>query len=132
MYELQLQLQHKHHWSYWENSTQRAKQVQVSLCKALKFAELIMLTTKKKKETYITLSYQLLSTDKLLQNADQQIARCNVLQAKESKIFFAIQDFKKVFSEILSDSLNTYDQMKHFIDLMKNKMFCIEFIYKMI
>jgi len=43
----------------------------------------------------------------------------------------AIQDFKKVFSEILSDSLNTHDQMKHFIDLMKNKMSCIESIYKM-
>ncbi len=50
---------------------------------------------------------------------------------KESKIFFAIQDFKKVFSEILSDSLNMHDQMKHFIDLMKSKMFCIKFIYKM-
>ncbi len=50
---------------------------------------------------------------------------------KESKILSAIQDFKKVFSEILSDSLNMHDQMKHFIDLMKNKMSCIEFIYKM-
>ncbi len=50
---------------------------------------------------------------------------------KESKIFFAIQDLKKVFSEILSDSLNMHDQMKHFIDLMKSKMSCIEFIYKM-
>ncbi len=50
---------------------------------------------------------------------------------KESEILFAIQDFKKVFSEILSDSLNMHDQMKHFIDLMKSKMFCIEFIYKM-
>ncbi len=50
---------------------------------------------------------------------------------KESEIFFAIQDFKKVFSEILSDSLNTYDQMKHFIDLIKSKMSCIKFIYKM-
>jgi len=36
-----------------------------------------------------------------------------------------------VFSEILSDSLNTHDQMKHFIDLMKSKMSCIKFIYKM-
>ncbi len=50
---------------------------------------------------------------------------------KESKIFFVIQDFKKVFSEILFDSLNMHDQMKHFIDLMKSKMSCIEFIYKM-
>jgi len=37
-----------------------------------------------------------------------------------------------VFSEIFSDSLNTHDQMKHFINLMKNKMSCIESIYKMI
>ncbi len=51
---------------------------------------------------------------------------------KESKILFIIQDFKKVFFEILSDSLNMYDQMKHFIDLMKNKMSCIKSIYKMI
>ncbi len=36
-----------------------------------------------------------------------------------------------MFSEILSDSLNMHDQMKHFIDLMKSKMFCIKFIYKM-
>ena len=35
-----------------------------------------------------------------------------------------------MFSEILSDSLNTHDQMKHLIDLRKNKMSCIEFIYK--
>ncbi len=90
-----------------------------------------MLVTKKKKETYVTLSYQLLFTDKLLQNTDQQTARCNALQAKELEIFFAIQDFKKVFSEILSNSLNTHNQMKHFINLMKSKMSCIESIYKM-
>ncbi len=73
-----------------------------------------------------------LSTDDLLQNADHQTAKCNTLQAKESEIFFVIQDFKKVFSEILFDSLNMHDQMKHFIDLMKSKMSCIESIYKMI
>jgi len=73
----------------------------------------------------------LLSTDDLLQNADHQIAKCNALQVKESKILSAIQDFKKVFSEILSDSLNMHDQMKHFIDLMKSKMSCIKSIYKM-
>ncbi len=90
-----------------------------------------MLAAKKRRKTYITLFYQLLFTNNLSQNADHQTARCNALQVKESKIFFAIQDLKKVFSEIFSDSLNTHDQMKHFINLMKNKMFCIEFIYKM-
>jgi len=90
-----------------------------------------MLATKRRKETYVTLFYQLLFTDDLLQNANHQAARCNALQVKESKIFFVIQDFKKVFSEILSDSLNMHDQMKHFIDLMKSKMSCIKFIYKM-
>ncbi len=90
-----------------------------------------MLATKKREETYVTLLYQLLSTDDLLQNADHQTVRCNALQAKESKILFVIQDLKKVFSEILSDSLNMHDQMKHFIDLMKNKMSCIKSIYKM-
>jgi len=90
-----------------------------------------MLATKRRKETYVTLFYQLLFTDDLLQNANHQAARCNALQVKESEIFFVIQDFKKVFSEILSDSLNMHDQMKHFIDLMKSKMSCIKFIYKM-
>jgi len=90
-----------------------------------------MLATKRRKETYVTLFYQLLFTDDLLQNANHQTARCNALQVKESEIFFVIQDFKKVFSEILSDSLNMHDQMKHFIDLMKSKMSCIKFIYKM-
>jgi len=90
-----------------------------------------MLAAKKRKETYVTLLYQLLSTDDLSQNADHQTARCNALQAKESKILFAIQDLKKMFSEILSDSLNMHDQMKHLIDLMKNKISCIKFIYKM-
>ncbi len=90
-----------------------------------------MLAAKRRKETYVALLYQLLFTDDLSQNADHQTARCNALQAKESEILSAIQDFKKVFSEILSDSLNMYDQMKHFIDLMKSKMSCIEFIYKM-
>ncbi len=118
-------------WSYRRNSIQRAKQIRVSLCKILKFVELTMLAAKRRKETYVALLYQLLSTDDLLQNADHQTARCNAFQAKESEIFFAIQDFKKVFSEILSDSLNTHDQMKHFIDLMKSKMSRIESIYKM-
>jgi len=90
-----------------------------------------MLAAKKKRETYVALLYQLLFTDDLSQNADYQTARCNALQVKESKILFAIQDLKKVFSEILSDSLNMHDQMKHFIDLMKSKMFCIKSIYKM-
>jgi len=90
-----------------------------------------MLAAKRKRETYVALLYQLLSTDDLSQNADCQTARCNALQAKELEILFAIQDLKKVFSEILSDSLNMHDQMKHFIDLMKNKMSRIEFIYKM-
>jgi len=90
-----------------------------------------MLAAKRKRETYVALLYQLLSTDNLLQNADRQTARCNALQAKESEILSAIQDLKKVFSEILSDSLNMHDQMKHFIDLMKSKMSCIESIYKM-
>jgi len=90
-----------------------------------------MLAAKKRRETYVILFYQLLSTDDLSQNANHQTARCNAFQVKESKILFAIQDFKKVFSEILSDSLNMHDQMKHFIDLMKNKMSCIESIYKM-
>jgi len=90
-----------------------------------------MLAAMKKRETYVALLYQLLFTDDLSQNADHQTARCNALQVKESKILFAIQDLKKVFSEILSDSLNMHDQMKHFIDLMKSKMFCIKSIYKM-
>ena len=90
-----------------------------------------MLAAKKREETYVTLLYQLLSTDDLSQNADHQTARCNALQAKELKILFAIQDLKKMFSEILSDSLNMHDQMKHLIDLMKNKISCIKFIYKM-
>ncbi len=90
-----------------------------------------MLAAKRREETYVTLFYQLLSTNDLSQNADHQTAKCNALQAKKSKILFAIQDFKKVFSKILSDSLNTHDQIKHLIDLMKNKIFCIKFIYKM-
>jgi len=97
----------------------------------LKFVKLIMLAAKRRKETYVALLYQLLSTDDLLQNANHQTARCNALQVKESEILSAIQDLKKVFSEILSNSLNTHDQMKHFIDLMKSKMSCIKSIYKM-
>jgi len=90
-----------------------------------------MLAAKKRKETYVALLYQLLSTDNLSQNADYQTARCNALQVQESKILFAIQDLKKVFSKIFSDSLNMHNQMKHLIDLMKSKMFCIKSIYKM-
>ncbi len=121
----------EHRWLYRENSAQHAKQIWVNLCKTLKFVKLIMLAVKRKEETYVALFYQLLFTDDLLQNADCWAARCNALQVKESEIFFAIQDIKKVFSEILSDSLNMHDQMKHFIDLMKSKMSCIKFIYKM-
>ncbi len=118
-------------WSYWENSTQHAKQIWISLCKTSKFVKLTMLAAKRREETYVALFYQLLLTDNLSQNADHETAKCNALQAKESEILFAIQDLKKVFSEILSDSLNTHDQIKHFIDLMKSKMSRIESIYKM-
>jgi hypothetical protein len=90
-----------------------------------------MLAAKRKEETYVALLYQLLSTNDLSQNANHQTARCNAFQVKESKIFSAIQNLKKVFSEILFDSLNMHNQMKHFIDLMKSKMSCIESIYKM-
>ncbi len=65
----------KHRWSYWENSTQRAKQIQVNLCKTSKFVELIMLAAKKRRKTYIALLYQLLFTNDLSQNADYQTAR---------------------------------------------------------
>ncbi len=47
----------KHCWSYWENSTQRAKQIQINLCKILKFIELTMLAAKKREETYVVLLY---------------------------------------------------------------------------
>ena len=96
----------EHRWSYWENNTQRAKQIQVNLCKILKFVKLTMLAVKRREKTYVVLFYQLLSINNLSQNADHQTTRCNALQAKESKILFAIQDLKKVFSEIFSDSLN--------------------------
>jgi len=56
----------------------------------LKFVELTMLAAKRKEETYVALLYQLLSIDDLSQNANHQTVRCNVLQAKESEIFFAI------------------------------------------
>jgi len=49
-----------------------------------------MLVAKRKKETYVALLYQLLSIDDLSQNANHQTVRCNVLQAKESEIFFVI------------------------------------------
>jgi len=49
-----------------------------------------MLAAKKRKETYVVLLYQLLSTNDLSQNADHQTARCNALQVKESKILSAI------------------------------------------
>ncbi len=60
----------KHYWSYRENSTQCAKQIQVNLCKISKFVELTMLAAKKKRETYVALLYQLLFTNDLLQNVD--------------------------------------------------------------
>ena len=61
---------HERRWLYRENSTQHAKQIQVSLCKTLKFVELTILAAKKRRETYVTLLYQLLSTNDLSQNAD--------------------------------------------------------------
>ena len=36
-----------------------------------------------------------------------------------------------MFFEALSDNLNTHDQMKHFIKLMKKKLSRIDLIYKM-
>ncbi len=90
-----------------------------------------MLAAKGREETYVALPYQLLPTDDVSQDADRQTARCDALQAEEPEIPSAIQDLKKVFSEILSDSLNTHDQVEHSIDLVKGKMPRTGPIYRM-
>ena len=90
-----------------------------------------MLAAKGRGEAYVALPYQLLSTDDVSQDADRQAARCGALQAEEPEIPSAIRDLKKVFSEILSDSLNTHDQVEHPIDLVKGKMPRTGPIYRM-
>ena len=90
-----------------------------------------LFATKEKDETYIVMSYQLLSTDSLSQYENRETTRCETLQSKEKKISSSVKEFAKMFSKTLFDSLNTHDQMKHAIDLIDDKMSRIESIYNM-
>ena len=90
-----------------------------------------MLALKEKEEIYVTLLYQLLSTESLSQYVEREAARCEVLQTEKSNISDSLQDLAEMFFEALSDNLNTHDQMKHLIELMKGKLSRIDSIYKM-
>ena len=88
-----------------------------------------LLAIKEKDETYVVMSYQLLSIDSLSQYENRKTTRCETLQSKEKKIFASIKELAKMFSKTFFDNLNTHDQMKHAIDLINDKMSRIESIY---
>ena len=118
-------------WTYRDANVSSTKKSKIKLCTIDEFAQLTLLATKKKDETYVVMFYQLLSTNSLSQYENRETTRCKAFQSKEKKISAFVKKFAKMFSKTFFDNLNTYDQMKHAIDLIDDKMSRIESIYNM-
>ena len=95
------------------------------------FAQFIMLAMKENDEIYVALSYQILFIESLKKLASCKAARCEVFQIKESNVSEFFKDLAQMFFEVLLNNLNTHDQIKHSIDLVKKKTPCIDCVYNM-
>ena len=118
-------------WIYRQSLIEHAKHVDIALCTTKEFARLTMLIIEEKSEIYVTILYQLLNSVSTSQLAKSKVARCDAMQIDESDISTQLQNLEEAFFEILSNSLNTHDQMKHFIDLIESKMSRVDLIYNM-
>ena len=95
------------------------------------FAQLVMLAMKKNDETYVALSYQMLFIESSKKFANRETARCEVFQIKKSDVLKSFRNLAQMFSKMLLNNLNTYDQIEHSIDLVKKKTPRIDCVYNM-
>ena len=61
-----------------------------------------------------------------------EAARCEALQIEKSNVLKFFKNFAQMFFEVLSNSLNTHDQIEHSIDFMKEKTSRIDCVYNML
>ena len=89
-----------------------------------------MLVIKEKNEAYVALFYQVLHVDTISRRR-KEVVWCEALQIKKLEIFESLCEVAKIFSKTLFDSLNTHDQMKYAIDLIKEKTSSTDCVYNM-
>ena len=82
-------------------------------------------------ETYVALSYELLVDEIKFRREFRRLVRCEVFEVDEFELSDFINDLMKAFSKIANDSLNTHDQVEHFIDLVNDRIFKSGSIYNM-
>ena len=112
---------HSKTWNHREPQ-ETARRVPISICSAEEFATLAMLAQKGDGEAYVALPYELLVDAVKPSRRTRQPVRCGALEVDEPKLPEPIKDLMEAFSEILSDSLNTHDQVEHPIDLVEGKL----------
>ena len=112
-----------HHriWNYREPQA-TARRVPISICSAEEFASLAMLTQNEDGEAYVALPYELLVGEMEPPRSHRRPVRCDALEVEEPELPEPIKDLMEAFSEILSDSLNTHDQVEHAIDLKEGQL----------
>ena len=81
-----------------------------------------MLAQNKDEKTYVALSYELFVGEMKPSRSHRRFIRYGALEIKEPELFELIKNLMNAFSEILFDSLNTYDQIEHTIDLKNEQM----------
>ena len=90
-----------------------------------------MLAQNKNGKAYVALLYELLVGEIKLPRSHRRSVRCGALKIEEPELLESIKDLMNAFFEILSNSLNTHDQMEHAIDLKNGQMPKFESIYNM-
>ena len=95
------------------------------------FAQFVMLAMKKNDEIYVALSYQMLFIENLKKLANREVARCETLQIEESNVSKFFKNLAQMFFEVLSNSLNTHNQVEYSINFVKEKMSRIDCVYNM-
>ena len=79
-----------------------------------------MLTQNKNKKIYVVLLYKLLINEIKFSRNYRRFVKCEIFKIKKFELFKFIKNLIKVFFEIMLNSFNTYNQIKHIINLKKN------------
>ena len=121
-----------HHktWNYRKPQA-TARRISISICSTKEFASLAILAQNEDEETYVALSYELLVGEIEPPRSHRRPVRCEALKVEEPELLEFIKNLMNAFFEILSDSLNTHNQVKHAINLKNEQMPKFESIYNM-
>ena len=108
-------------WTYRDLVTTSERQVDVALLGCEQFASLANAAVAHGQgQAYIAMPYQILS--QLDNTYYDTAARCGATQLDDPAVPKQLEDLADVFSEELSDSLNTHDQVEHPIDFLPDKL----------